>query len=204
MALNVPQGGPSEYAKIPPPKVGAHHAVCAEVFDRGLVKTENGDQRKIWLVFQVQELIQDSGTDLDGKRKEVRISANLRKLNPRTKLRQILESWRGEELTDDDFDENGNFDLEKVVGVPATVVVGSWSDPDENGRRYPNDCNVLPPDDPSVQLVGNNEMEVLDYVTIDERKKQSTDFPPKDGSAPAPSGSSKSSSGGKAKRPAPF
>lgn len=201
MSIKVGKGSNNEYALIPPPKVGAHHSVCAEVFDRGVIETEHGPKPKVWIIFQVQETTEDSGTDRDGTHKEVWVGCNLVKLGPKTTLRKHLESWRGEPLEDDDFDEDGNFDLEKVEGVQATIVIGSWSAPNEDGRRYPNDITVLPPNDPSVKLDGENTMEVTDYVPVAQRKKA------EEGSAtPAPAAaSSGSKSGGKsAKKPAPF
>lgn len=203
MSLMVGKG--TDYAKIPPPKIGPHHAVCAEVFDRGIVKTDYGNKRKIWIIFQVDEITEDSGTDRDGTHKEVWVNANLA-LGPRTTLRQVLESWRGSPLEDEDFDEDGNFDLEKLVGGQATIVVGSWSEPNENGTRYPNDVTVLPAEDPSVMFPSGsstNEMEVTGYVPMEERKKRNTDFPPQE-ETPASKPAGSSNSGGKTKKPAPF
>lgn len=198
MSLMVAKGNDT---KIDPPKIGAHHAVCCEVYDRGIMKTDFGPKRKVWLVFRVNEIIEGTDSEFDGKYKEVRVNCNLA-LGPRTTLRKHLESWRGEPLSDDDFDENGQFDLLKLEGVQATLVVGSWSDPDDNDRQWANDINILPPEDSTVQLSGSNEMDTTDYLPIDERKKRATDFPPPDEPGNKGSGQKSSSKGGK--KPAPF
>lgn len=202
-ALMIPKSG--DFVAIDPPAKGAHHAICCEVYDRGMVEDKfggTGTKHKIWLVFRVNELIEGTDSEFDGKWKEVRISRNWA-LGPKSWLRQLLESWRGEPLTDDDF-ENGGFNIRKVEGVQATIVVGSWSDPDENGRQWANDVSVLPavyePADAKrlkINIAGVNEMTCDGYVTIDERKKETTDFPPKEVSKSAAASSSK-------KPPAPF
>jgi len=200
MPILVGQG--TDYAKIPPPKIGPHHAVCAEVYDRGICDTDFGKKHKIWIIFQVDEITEGSDTERDGTHKEVWVGCNLA-LGPRTTLRKHLESWRGEPLEEDDFDENHQFDLEKLIGIQATINIGSWSEPNENGQRYPNDINILPPNDPSVQLVGENEMEITAYVPLDERKKQNTDFPPA-GEAAKPAAGKSSGGKPKDKKPDPF
>lgn len=159
------KGSGSDFPNIPPAKLGAHNAVLCEVYDRGQVQDKSfggksGTRHKAWLIFQVEELITGTGGDFDGKRKEVRITFNVGTLDPRSTIRQVLESWRGGPLSQEEVDDG--FDVEKLVGVPALIIVGTHSKPDANGRCYANVSGVNPPE---------KQLEIVGYVPIDERKK---------------------------------
>lgn len=154
--------GSGDFPNIPPATLGAHNAVCCEVYDRGVVKDSTwGDKRKGWLVFQLEEVIQGTGTDFDGMRREVRYSFNLTGLGPKSTIRKALESWRGGPLLQEEIDDG--FDLAVLEGVSALVVIGSHSQPDQNGRVYANISGINPP---------QKKLDPLDYVPIDERKQQ--------------------------------
>jgi hypothetical protein len=155
-----------------PASKGLHRAVCAEVYDRGIVDGKFGKKHKGWFVFQVEETVSDAESDFYGQRKEVRVSFNAT-LDPRGTLRQVLESWRGSPLTPE---EEGTFDTDRLVGVSAILFIDSHSDPkkDKSGRVFANVKAVLPP-------IGTNgvqgdafTLEPLNYVPIAER---GTDFP---------------------------
>ena len=195
----IPTGG--DFVPIDPPKVGAHHGICCEVHYEGIKDTKFGKKRKIALIFWVNEKIEGTDSEFDGKWKEIRIFYNW-SLSPNSRLRGDLESWRGDPITDDDLDEQGRFDIKKCEGAPATVIVGSWSEPNEKGRQYANDVTLLPADSDKVKLDGLNEMTTDGYVPVDERVKEATDFPPKDDAGSKGSGQKSGSKGGK--KPAPF
>jgi hypothetical protein len=81
--------GTSDIPNIPPASLGMHRAVCCQVVDRGLVNTQYGTKHKGWFIFQVEELIEGTDSDFDGKRKEVRIGFN-NTLARRSTLRAAL------------------------------------------------------------------------------------------------------------------
>lgn len=202
--LMIPKSDVGDFVPIEPAAIGAHHGVCCEVYDRGLIENKKYHkmEHRLWFVFRVNEKIEGTDSEFDGKWKEVRINVNA-KMNPKTRLWGMLEEWRGTPLTDDDFEADGQFNAKRCEGGPATIIIGSWSEPDEKGRQWPNDVKVLPPvyepEDAKrlrIKIDGINEMSCDGYVTIDERKKESTDFPLKE----APKSSASSSK----KPPAPF
>lgn len=207
MAIMIDKGG--DFTKIEPSKVGAHHGVCCEVSDRGIMDTKFGQKRKICLVFQVAERIEGTGNpDIDGRRKEIRRYYNAT-TGQGSDLRRDLESWRGEPLSDADFNDNGQFDVEKVTGVQATIIVTGWTEPDEKQRQYPILGAVLPPDDFAAvkrlghKLEGANDLEPEGYIPIDERQGNA-DFPPHDDAGAASAAGAATAAGKAGAKKPPF
>ena len=97
--------------EIPP--AGLHAAVCVDVVDLGVVDTGFGPQVKIKIVWQLAE------TNKKGYRFLVsqRYTPSLHK---KSKLRPILESWRGRPFTPAD---EKKFDIESVLGANCQLSI---------------------------------------------------------------------------------
>lgn len=154
------------------------------------------------LVFQLvenskgQKLLHDFTSEMEddkryaehhGKRFEIR-KLFTASLGPKSALRKMLNQWRGEPLGPDDIRKLSNPPgTDILIGQAAIVVVDSHSDPDEDGRIYPNISAILPPlvepdSDGPGWTVGKLadveskkaqwfEFEPVDYVKIDDRTK---------------------------------
>lgn len=126
------------------PPEGLFQAVCADVVDLGLVKTEWGDKPKVRLLFQLGLFNEDGVTeslnhDTDPpKRFEVRRDFGL-SLSEKSALRPFLESWRGKKFTKDELD---GFDLERLLGVNCQVQL--IHNITEQGKTYANIQAAVP------------------------------------------------------------
>ncbi len=109
------------------PPEGLWPAVCVDVFDLGLVQTPFGEQVKIEITWQLEE--RDTKTD-----KRYLISQRFTpSLHEKSKLRPLLESWRGRKFTKD---EEKEFDIEKLLGACCQLqLVHNIKD---EGRTYVN------------------------------------------------------------------
>lgn len=97
-----------------PPPEGLHHAVCVDVVDLGVLQTNWGDRHKVRIVWQIEEVNQETN-----RRFEVRKQYNL-SLHEKATLRKDLESWRGRKFTEQEL---SGFDLEKLITVNAQLQV---------------------------------------------------------------------------------
>lgn len=114
----------SDYALCPE---GLHHAVCVDVIDLGLVKTQFGEKEKVQLVWQIEDV--DVGT---GQRYQVQKRYTL-SLHEKASLTKDLEGWRGRKFTKDELD---GFDVENVLGKACQVQVEH--ELKENGSIFAN------------------------------------------------------------------
>lgn len=115
MAIIAKSNGNSTFKPAP---AGTYQAVCADIVDLGMVKSEwQGKERTVhkiriyWLLDEVNPEI--------GKPYLVTKTYNL-SLNEKATLRKDLEAWRGVAFTDDELD---GFDVEKLIGVNCMVGV---------------------------------------------------------------------------------
>jgi hypothetical protein len=120
----------TEYRPAPE---GLHQAVCVDVIDLGLEKTQWGEKHKVRIMWQVDK--HDEETD---KRfivtKKYTIS-----LHDKANLTRDLESWRGRKFT---AEEKSGFDLEKLIEANCQLqVVQNLAD---SGRTYANVQAVVP------------------------------------------------------------
>jgi hypothetical protein len=141
----------TEYRPAPE---GLHQAVCVDVVDLGLEKTQWGEKHKVRIMWQV-----DKHDEETNKRfivtKKYTIS-----LHDKANLTRDLESWRGRKFT---ADEKSGFDLEKLVEANCQLqVVQNLAD---SGRTYANVQAVVP--------IGNgmNKMRPQDYVRMKDRNQ---------------------------------
>jgi hypothetical protein len=131
-----------EYTTAPE---GLWPAVCCDVYDLGIVNTPFGDQVKIEITWQLEE--RDPKTN-----KRFLISQRYTpSLHEKSKLRPLLESWRGRKFTKD---EEREFDIEKLLGICCQVqLVHSIKD---EGRVYANvqACVPYPKNTPRLAIEG--------------------------------------------------
>jgi hypothetical protein len=104
-------------ATFVPAPAGPHSAVCVDVVDMGMVKTnyQGGppkEQHKIKLVWQI-----DCRRDSDGAPFQV-MAWYTCSLHEKAKLRKHLESWRGRPFTPEQL---AGFDLETLIGAPCQL-----------------------------------------------------------------------------------
>jgi len=113
------------------PPAGLHAAVCVDVVDLGIVQTSFGEQVKIKIVWQLAE------TNKKGYRFLVsqRYTPSLHK---KSKLRPILESWRGKPFTSED---ERQFDIESVLGANCQLSITHNASDDS---VYANVAAVVP------------------------------------------------------------
>ena len=137
-----------------PAPEGLHQAVCVDVVDVGLVQTQWGEKHRVRIVFQIDEINPDTN-----KRFEVSGWYNI-SLSEKSKLRPVLEAWRGRKFTKEELE---GFDLEKLVNVPCQVqTVHNLSD---EGRIFANVQAVVP------AAKGIPKLTPQDYVRVKDRAK---------------------------------
>lgn len=127
-----------------PAPEGLHCAVCCDVIDLGLVKTEWGDKPKVRLVFELG-LFSEDGTEQfspdfpdEDRRYIVRRDFGL-SLSEKSTLRPFLESWRGRKFTKEEL---AGFDLERLIGVNCQLqIIHNITD---QGRTFANIQAAVP------------------------------------------------------------
>lgn len=133
---------------------GLHQAVCVDVVDLGLQKTQFGERFKVEVRWQV-----DTVNDRTGKRFELR-KWYTNSLHEKANLRKDLECWRGRKFTDTEL---GGFDLEKLIGVNCQLqVIHNITD---EGKVYDNVQAIVPHNNKIPKI------HPLDYVRQQDRAK---------------------------------
>lgn len=155
-------------ASYTPCPAGSHAAICVDVVDLGIVKTNYGGkekkQHKITVVWQTPERRDDGRPFLVNKRYTL-------SLHEKAALRKDLEAWRGRPFTNEELE---GWDVESVIGAGALLSVIHNA---ANGSVYANVNAIMripkgmnPPDiDPS-------------YVRVQDRPNDAgtADQPPND------------------------
>jgi hypothetical protein len=144
---------------------GAHVAVCCDVVDLGIVKTnwqgKEKEQHKIRVVWQIAEKTQDGKPYIAQRRYTL-------SLDDRAALRAALESWRGRAFS---ADELNGFDVEKLVGVGCMLSVVHEQ---RDGKTYDNVNGVM-------RLPKGVTPPVIEgYVRVKDRPKDGADGPSDD------------------------
>jgi hypothetical protein len=114
------------------PPAGLHPAVCVDVVDLGVVESSFGPQVKIKIVWQLAEENKKGFRFLVAQRYTP-------SLHKKSKLRPILESWRGRPFTPA---EEKKFDIESVLGANCQLSI-THNITDET--VYANVSAVVPP-----------------------------------------------------------
>jgi len=158
---------------IPCP-AGNQLAVCVDIVDHGLVKSDfykNDDgtdkwQHKVSIVWESSELMANGRPFLINKKYTL-------SLGEKATLRHDLESWRGRPFTEDEL---SGFDVENVIGVSALLNIVHKSG--SKGGTFANVASVSPLMRGMQKLVPSG-----DYVRVCDR----TAAPQVDGGDIAPS-----------------
>lgn len=151
---------------------GPHSAVCCDLINLGLQKSEwQGkvkEQHKIRILWQIGEF------DKDGRRFVVGRTFT-KSLHENSALRAFLESWRGRAFTEEEL---AGFNLTNLLGIPAFIQI---KHAEKNGKTYANVDTIMrvPKGMPIIS--------VADYVRVKDRKRDDAtpqnqphpdDFPP--------------------------
>lgn len=121
---------------------GLHQAICSGVVDLGIQPGSDmypNPKHQVYLRFDcVDELVE---FEKDGEKKSgaARCGATYTlSLGDKSKLRPLLESWRGKKFNDTELE---GFDIEKLLGVPCQVQVLHTH---KAGKTYANIGTVVP------------------------------------------------------------
>jgi hypothetical protein len=142
-----------EYTPAPE---GTHAAVCCDVVDLGLVRTQWGMKPKVKISWQIDK------KNSDNEDRPFVVSQRFtRSLHEKAELRRVLEDWRGKDLSPQELEE---FDLEKLLGANCQLRVVHKIV--EGGETYANVRSVAPP------AAGAKLKVSPDYVRQRERQEQ--------------------------------
>jgi hypothetical protein len=147
----------SDYS-VPPE--GLWPAVCCDVYDLGLIDTPFGQQVKVEITWQLEE------KDPKTERRYLISQRYTPSLHEKSKLRPLLESWRGRKFTKE---EEKEFDIEKLLGASCQLqLIHKITD---DGRTYANvqACVPFPRNTP--------RLHVEEYTRKIDREKKYEDHP---------------------------
>ena len=174
MSFKLTKSAGSGYEPVTP---GYHDSVLCEIVDLGIQDTKYGPRHQAFLVFQVAELASEG--ERAGHRKEIRVyfSVTTGTESKPSKIRKMLQQWRGKAWSDAEIDEAG-LDIDPFLSKPAMLFVVAKKKP--NGEETSGVDAILPP---------RTQMEPLNYVTMKDREAKKMEFPPKDAAPPIPNAS---------------
>ena len=116
------------------PPAGLCRAMCSEVVDLGEVDTQFGRKHQGRFIFEI-----DFTNPNTGKRVTAVQTFNV-SLHRKSQLRDILHKWLGRELAPA---EAANFDLDKMVGVPAILQI-EHATSQTSGNKYAKISTIAP------------------------------------------------------------
>ncbi len=97
-----------------PAPAGTHPAVCVELIDLGTQHSQFGKKNQVMIRWElVDEKMEDGNPFIVG-------GFYTNSLNEQSKLRPMLETWRGRPFTEAELDR---FDLQNILGAPCLVSV---------------------------------------------------------------------------------
>lgn len=140
MAINATDSGGKDFKKVPP---GCHFAICNMVIDLGIQETtfkgEAKQQHKVYIRWEMPD--ERVSYEKDGKQIEGPCSIGATytlSLSEKSKLRPILENWRGKLFT---AQELKGFDITSIAGKCCQVMVQHSEGSD--GKVYANVTGVI-------------------------------------------------------------
>lgn len=137
-----------------PAPEGIHDAVCVDVVDMGMVNGPFGPKHKLRIVWEINSQMEDG-------RNFIVTGFYGASLHEKSNLRKTLKSWRGKDFTEEEL---RSFDMEKLVGVPAQLVL---QHNEHDGKTY---CNV------AAVTKGKNKFELCGaYVRVRDRETTKTE-----------------------------
>ena len=192
----------SEFELVP---AGVHPCRCCIIADLGMVdSTQWGIKRKVYIAFELL------GTQMQTDNRPFSVGRSMNvSLHEKATLRMSLESWRGKSYSQADIEEmGGQFDIKKLLGVPATLNIMHEEKEGfagESARTFPviqgimpgpKDCPAMVSapiffdwDAPDTETVYNTLPEwLIKRMGSDPRKPINTAVPPGTVHAVVPSG----------------
>lgn len=152
MPIIASAGQKSEFEPCPE---GPQVAVCCDVIDLGMVEVtwqgETKRQHKCMIRWQSAETMANGKPYLVSERYTLSLSE-------KSKLRPMLEAWRGRKFTDD---EAMGFDIEKLLGANCYLNVVHRKG--TKGGTFANVASIMP------LPKGMTAIQVSDYVRVCER-----------------------------------
>ena len=142
----LPQPG-GEFKKVP---AGNWPARCCALIDYGhqesFYKGETGpDKHMVYLRWELH----DEETVMDDGRPMIIGRSFTWSSSPKSNLRKLLEAWRGQPFTQQDY---GTFDIRKLLGAPCLVGVTDYTNKDGEERagvntvvKVPKTMRAVPP-----------------------------------------------------------
>lgn len=125
MSMSYPAGGGGNFKSVP---AGTYIAVCNMLADLGLQPGSPAfpdPKHKVAIRFEIPaERVE---YEYDGVKKEGPMTATTTftaSMNGKANLRKFLEGWRGQSFNDT---EAGNFDIHKLLGVPALLTIVEYT-----------------------------------------------------------------------------
>jgi hypothetical protein len=125
-------GGGADFDPVP---AGTHFAYCTQLIDLGTqletYQGEEKEQKKLYIRFEVPEerlKYKKDGVEVEGP---MTIGMQItNSLGQKSKLRPMLESWRGKPFTEDELQ---GFELTSIVGKPCQISVSHVQRKDGQG-----------------------------------------------------------------------
>lgn len=142
-----------EYTPAPE---GLHQAVCIDVVDLGIQKTQYGDQVKIEVRWVIEEIDPKTG------KQHMILRRFTPSLHKKANLRSVLESWRGKKFSDEELK---GFDIEKLIGANCQIQV--CHNITSEGDTYANVQAVVP--------IHRNAAKMAiptDYIRVQDREER--------------------------------
>ena len=150
---------------------GQYNAVCVDVVDLGIVKTQwQGKEKtvhKCRIVFELDAVDRDTG-------KRLTLGAYFTaSLSEKANLRKFLEGWRGRPFT---AEELKGFDTESLIGIGALLQVIHTPKGD---KTYDNINSIMVPPKSMTWLEPSGK-----YVRVKDRPADANGAPPTDDAPP--------------------
>lgn len=140
-----------------PAPAGLHQGVCVDIVDLGVMKTQFGESQKIRVVWQIEEV------DDDTQKPFIVSNMYTPSLNEKATLRKHLESWRSKPFSSEELK---GFDLEKLLGANCQLqVIHNQRDQ----KTYANIAAIVPP------AKGSQKLVVRDYIRVKDRATKGQD-----------------------------
>lgn len=153
--------GRTQGGNFEPAPAGTQQGVLVDIIDLGeRPDTFNPGQvvHKMQLAFQLEDEM-DNGEPFVVRTFPLRAS-----LNPKSKLFQTITAMRGK-ITDEELDEDGDFDLDTLIGTNCLVTVEHAEK--EGGKVYANVTAVS-----QLPKKTTTRLEPRNYVRVQDREEQ--------------------------------
>jgi len=134
---------------------GFMQGICVDFVDVGMKPTQYGDKHKVRIVWETTAKM------TDGRPFVVMESFNA-SLDPKSKLRKVLEAWRGSKFNEDEVKA---FDTEKLIGASCQLQIIHTTD--NEGKEWANVQSVVPLSAGMQPLVTSGH-----YIRVQDRTEQ--------------------------------